>query len=179
MQMVMQTRRWILVCVAAAGMSGLWFSPALAQSSGLTSRAIEGGIGFTSDPNTFLMTFGLPLGLNRNVSVVPHIQLGFNDNRTIVAPTASFRYGFSLESTDLGALRKMRPFLEGGLGILYVDANHRDGVGFLMNGGLGMTYPLNNDVSLISAMRFNGSPDGAAGEHFIYSWEVLGAQLHF
>jgi len=181
LRMVKGMRRWGLGCIAAILIvaSGALPTTALAQSGGLTSRAIEGGIGFTSGPNTFLMAFGLPLGLTRNVSIVPLIQLGFNDHRTLVAPTASLRYGFSLQNSSVAALRPVRPFIEGGLGLLYIDHRSSDDVGFLMNVGIGLEYPLNDDVSLTSAMRFNGAPDAVVGENFFYSWQVLGAQLHF
>jgi hypothetical protein len=107
------------------------------------------------------------------------MQLGFADHWTIVAPSADLRYVFSFDGRSEREIHRLRPYLQGGIGLAYVDHRRRDGVGFLMNGGFGVEYPLNESAALVSSMRFNGVPDGAGGEHFFYSWQLLGAQLRF
>ncbi len=68
---------------------------ALAQHEGSPS-ALETGIGFTSDPTTFLLATELPIRIARDWELGPMVQLGVGDGRLIVAPTVNARYSFPL-----------------------------------------------------------------------------------
>ena len=61
-----------------------------------TSLALETGVGFTSGPTTFLLTTELPVRIAPNWDLGPLVQLGFGDDRIILAPTLNVRYSFPL-----------------------------------------------------------------------------------
>jgi hypothetical protein len=159
---------------------------AAAPPSG-SSVSLEGGIGFTSDPETFLLGFELPFQVAPGVEVGPLLQLGFADNHTIVAPTLNARYVFDLPAWGVWeqrpTLRRIHPMVFGGLGFAYIDqdgsSGDRDGTGFLFDLGFGAEYELTPVVSVGSRMTFNVLPDSVAGENFFFSWQVGTVRFRF
>ena len=152
-----------------------------------SSVSFEGGIGFTSDPDTFLLGFELPVQVAHEVEIGPLLQLGVADNHTIVAPTLNARYVFDLPSWGVWeqrpTLRRFHPMVFGGLGFAYIDqdtsSENRDGTGFLLDLGFGVEYELAGRVSVGSRMTFNVLPGSVAGENFFFSWQVGTVRFRF
>ena len=145
------------------------------------------GIGFTLDPGTFLMTLGMEYGPDDadGFSAGPLLQIGISDNNTIVAPTVNGRYSFDLSWVDDEIIQEVQPFVQGGLGFAYIDKDRsgakkdKDGVGFLMNMGLGFEYPVSETVSLGNSVLFNVLPSRTARQHFFFSWQFDTLRFRF
>jgi hypothetical protein len=146
--------------------------------------AIETGIGFTSDPTTFLLSTELPIAISRDFDLGPLVQLGVGNDRLIVAPTVNARYSFPLSRyvTDEDPVwDRLRPIAHGGLGFAYLERDRRPGddddLGFLFNLGLGIQYEWTDRVSFGTRMTFNVMPGEVLDERFFFSWQL--AQLRY
>jgi hypothetical protein len=141
---------------------------------------VRGGLGFTLDPDTFLMGFEGDYSIFKELAVGPLLQLGVSDHRLIVAPTLNAQWMFDLPFTGL---ERLKPFLQGGLGFAYLARDRpgpdADDVGFLLNMGFGTEFYLGDRFSLGSNMLFNVLPDRVLGEHFFFSWQIVTARYQF
>lgn len=172
------------ICVFLMIVLGPW--AVLANDEGPhTPLSLEAGIGFTADPDAFLIALAIPWEINNAISVGPLLQLGLDDDYTIVAPTVNARYSFDFSTSDHAELRRVRPHLEFGAGFAYAVLDGApsfvddDDIAFMMNFGLGAEYRLTRSWSLGSRMRFNVIPGDLFGESLIYSWEVAGFRYRF
>lgn len=140
-----------------------------------------GGVGFTADPVAFLMVFEGGYELVEELSVGPHIQLALDDDGLLLAPTLHVEKSFTLPEDLVGPrFDQLRPNVQGGLGLVYIDPDTVDGeVGFLLNFGFGADYWVTQNVGVSSNMLFNIIPDDVFTENFFWSWEVLGVRFRF
>ena len=147
------------------------------------SVSLETGVGFTADPNTFLLATELPVRVARDVELGPLLQLGIGDERLIVAPTLNSRYSFPLSRyvTDRHPVwERLRPLAHGGVGFAYLERDRRgreDDLGFLFNLGVGIQYDWAERLSFATRMTFNMMPTEVLGDRFFYSWQL--AQLRY
>lgn len=153
--------------------------PARAPSADRAEKVAAGGaIGFTLEPDTFLMTGHGEYFVSDIVAVGALLQLGVGDDRLIVAPTANVKAVF-----DLPDYRHLKPFVHGGLGLGYLEkergGDDEDDEGFLLNFGFGADYFLNESVSLGNSVLFNFLPDKVLGERFFFSWQFVSATVTF
>lgn len=167
-------------------------APALAQQSEDSSKrgwSVGGGIGLTASPTSFLMQFDAPYRFGGGLSIGPQLQIGVSGGTTIVSFAANGRYDFDgLFGSGNGFMSKISPFANGGLGFTYMKRGKKksysdnSGIGFLMEFGGGVAFALNERISLESAMQFNIIPDGAGpndNDKFYWSWQMIGARVHF
>ena len=147
--------------------------------------AFRGGLGFTADPSTFLMAFELPYSLTCDFTIGPLLQIGVDSHETLVAPTLNARYFLNLGQRDSrnDFLRELAPFVQGGLGLVHLDRDHkfrdRDDTAFLLNMGFGVDFPLTEKLSVGSHMMFNVVPGDVLDENFFFSWQMFTAQIRF
>lgn len=143
----------------------------------------HGGIGFGLDPSSFAFGAGLEYHVMHELSVGPLLQVLARDDQVIVAPTANVRYHFDLSHLDSDFASRLEPFVQGGLGLVYVDEDRpdRDDTEFLLNGGFGLDYRIDERISVGSTLMFNGIPGGdkAVRENFFFTWQVVGMRYHF
>ena len=136
--------------------------------------AARGGVGFTIDPDTFLMAGEVGMFLTGNFSLGPLLQLGVSDQNVIIAPTLNAQWMFDLPERKLA---HVKPFVQGGLGLAYVKEDDRrgedDDVGFLMNFGFGAEFYLTDRGSVGSNVLFNFMPDKVLDENFFFSWQLV------
>ena len=162
-------------------------APALAEQPERADRwAVEGGMGFMLDPDLFSTTTALAYGVRDNLQLVTTIQWAFDSDSTVIAPTAALRYLIPLgrngssarqQGQDgYGSLSRWAPFIHAGLGFAYLDTSGTDSTEFLLEFGFGADYTINDDWSLVTAMRFNTLP---GEDDWFYSWQVVGAQYRF
>ncbi|MFO0689898.1 MAG: outer membrane beta-barrel protein [Myxococcota bacterium] len=173
-----------------------WSSPQPAQPSPRTTSSsgasrsrnaaagwsFQGGIGFTADPDTFLMNFEAPYAFNRWFSFGPAMQVGINDHRTIVAPTGNLR--LTIPDLPGRAFDRVHPYAIAGMGFAVIDndTNGRDNsaaTGFLIDFGAGVEYQVSEKVFLGTQMIFNVLPDQVKGEHFYFAWQLGGIRFAF
>lgn len=199
----------VLVCLAASALfaapaanaqdwgddeSGDWSEPEPAPAPTRTARprptsvrnaaagwSFRTGIGFTADPDTFLLNFEAPYAFNEWVSAGPMMQVGLEDHYAIVAPTANL----TLRVPDLPgrSFDRVHPFAFAGLGFAYIEKdrghNDGDGVGFLIDTGVGVEYQVSEKVFLGTQMMFNFLPKETKDEGFFYAWQIAGIRFAF
>lgn len=152
--------------------------------------SLRGAIGFTLDPDTFLMAFEADFSATKEISLGPLLQLGVTDDRTIVAPSLNVQYVFDLSGLNSNDVmtndlaKKLKPFAQGGLGVVYIHkdgrrGNNVDDVGFFLNLGGGIEYYLTEKFAIGNNLLFNILPEDIAGEHFFFSWQFVTARYHF
>ena len=167
---------------------------ALAQSSAAETQpdaggpfAVQAGLGFTADPDAFLLNFEGDYRLGDALSVGAMLHLGLDGDFTIVSPAAYVRYSFDLSEMNTG-LRDLTPFVQGGLGFTYIDIDlpsfappgiDDDDIGFMFNFGFGAEYALTDQISVSSKMLFNILPTEVFDDNFYYSWEVAALRYRF
>ena len=146
--------------------------------------SVATGIGFTASPDTFLMGFEVDYRLAQGFSVGGTLQLGLDDDHTIVSPTGHLRYTFDLSGGGSDVAR-VRPFIQGGLGFTFIDLDNTppgvddDETGFMLNFGFGTELVLTDAISVGSKMLFNFMPDDVLNENFYYSWEIATVRYRF
>jgi len=146
-----------------------------------TAWSLRAGIGFTIDPDTFLMNFELPYRFDQYVSAGPMMQIGVENDRFIVAPTVNV----ALTIPDLPGenLDRFQPNLFAGIGFAVLGNDDRGGdhesAGFLVNAGFGVDYLLSQRVSIGSRMILNFLPERTLDERFWYSWEIGSIRISF
>ncbi len=146
-----------------------------------TRWSLRAGLGFTIDPNDFLLNFELPYRFDQYVSAGPMVQVGLADNRYLVAPTANLT--ITIPDMPGEELDRFHPMIFAGIGFAVLENEDRGGsnrdAGFLVNTGFGVDYALSPRVSIGSRMILNFLPDRTLDEIFFYSWEILGVKLSF
>ena len=140
------------------------------------------GFGFTADPTLFLLGVEGSHAVSEYVRIGPLVQLGIEDDRTIVASTVNFQFVLDL-ARIARHLGHVLPYLQSGLGFAYFDEDRRDGdeneVGFLINVGCGLEYYLMDNFAFGSSMLFNFMPGEVLGERAFFSWQVLTCTFRF
>lgn len=146
--------------------------------------SLETGIGFTSDPTTFLLATELPIQVARDVELGPLVQLGLGDGQLIVAPTLNVRYSFLLSryvTEGSSVWNRLRPIAHGGVGFAYMErdqgGNSSDDLDFLFNLGAGIQYEWTDRVAFGTRVTFNVMPSEVLNDRFFLSWQL--AQLRY
>ncbi|MEZ4331161.1 MAG: hypothetical protein R3F35_05390 [Myxococcota bacterium] len=168
-------------------------SPAPAPASTTTSRSssygrsaaagwsLQAGVGFTADPDTFLMNFEAPYSFNPWISAGPAMQVGVEDHHTIVAPSGNVR--ITIPDLPGRSLDRLHPYAFTGIGFAYIEKdrgrNDGDGVGLLIPFGVGVEYQVSEKVFLGSQMMFNFLPKETKNEGFFFSWQMAGLRFAF
>jgi hypothetical protein len=125
--------------------------------------SLQAGLGFTADPDSFLLEFEGAFDVGSGLAFGPALQLGIDDDLVLVSPFVFGRFGFDLSGARARELRALTPYFQAGSGLTFLERDRRgrgdrDDVGFLMNFGLGFDYALTEQVSLGSRMLFNILP---------------------
>lgn len=161
---------------------GSWSTPARSQPvATLSGWSLRGGIGFTEGPDSLLLGFELPYAFDQWVSAGPMLQVGIDNENTIVAPSANVTITFA----DLPgkALDRIDPFVSVGLGFAVIGDDDRQnantGVGFLIPVGFGLEYPVSDRLSLGSHMTLNFLPEETLNQNFWFSWQVGTVRIAF
>jgi opacity protein-like surface antigen len=162
------------------------------EESGDTRRSADGpfslrtGLGFTADPDAFLMGFEADYRIiEEGFSIGAQVQLGIDDDRTLVSPVVYGRYTANLGDFER-SLDRIDVYLQGGLGFTWWDVDRPrnrggddDDTEFLTNFGFGAEYRLTDHVSAGTHMLFNIIPGEIYDERFYFSWEVVTLRYRF
>jgi hypothetical protein len=74
-------------------------------------------------------------------------------------------------------MKKLRPFLQGGAGLTYIEEKHpgrdRDATDFLINIGAGVDFPLDDSISIGTRMLVNLIPGEVLDQRVYFNWEIL------
>jgi opacity protein-like surface antigen len=140
--------------------------------------SLRAGLGFTSDPGTFLMNFEAERYMRPEVTAGLAVQLGVDDNTLLVAPMVFGRFIFDLSGFSDDRVRNVKPFVQAGVGFTHLDVDlgrgrNKDDTDFLMSFGFGLDYPLNNTIDVGSRMLINVVPSEVLNERIYFSWEIV------
>ena len=105
-------RRMVWVCVTACALA----LPCAAHAAqGTLTSGVGPRIGFSSDPDQFLVGGQLTLGpVAPSLTFDPSLELGFGDNLTVIAVNLDLHYHFNTNTT-------WRPYVGAGATINWVD----------------------------------------------------------
>lgn len=167
----------LILCLAATASAQDDVGAAADDDS--TRFSVGASIGFIDNPGGVSLGFEAPIEITPNFAVGPWITLGLADNFINVVATANARYYFDL--WDSGNAAKLRPFLQGGLGLDYTDddAAFIDEVNFLVGTGLGLEYAIDENMALTTQAMFNIIPYARRGRTFTASVQLLGMRYRF
>ena len=150
--------------------------------------SLRGGLGFTSDPTSFLFGVEADYEIAPQFSLGGNVQVGLDDDVTIVSPTAFARYRIDLGAMDPG-LAAIEPSVGLGVGFTWWDRDLHfdrddDDVAFLIDIRPGVEYRLSPNFALGTLFHFNVIPTGlfddkAYEEQFYFAWEVLTFRVTF
>jgi opacity protein-like surface antigen len=150
--------------------------------------SVRTGIGFTSSPTTFMFGVEGDYEIAPQFSLGANVQVGLDDHKTIVSPTAFARYRFDLGQLD-EQLAPLEPSIRMGVGFTHFDRDVRfgpsiDDTVFLLDIGTGLEYRFNPNLALGTLMHFNVMPTGVFDDsphedHFYFGWEVLTLRYTF
>lgn len=186
-------RTLALALVCQLSIASLIYSEAQAQAqeqSQARSRAepakpwsLRGGIGLMDDPDAFLMNFEIERFMRDEVAVGFALQLGVDDDFTVVSPMIFARYVFDLSTSANEVVKKLQPYAQGGAGLTHIDHDRRgrdaDGTDFLLSLGGGIDYLLSDSLSIGSRMLINIIPGQVLNERLYFSWEIISVRYHW
>lgn len=114
------------------------------------------GLGFTDSPDTFLLPGEIDFYVDDNLAIGPKLQLGLDDDTTIVAPSFHVKKVFSIPHE--GGISRWKPYVQGGAGFAWLEKQRRtdeDDFGALLHFGGGVEVFLNEGLSLSSGIDIN------------------------
>lgn len=185
---MLKIQRKILVFVFAFSIT-IFSSLALSSNSPVSAASLDysnydragkaafnGGIGFTLSPDTFIAASGIDFYLSNAFSIGPSGEFGFDGNIMLLTGIAMFKYMFDFNTQDF--MRRFKPVVEGGGGIVFVSVDppgsggSNFNAGAIFNFGLGFDIFLTNSISLGNHMYFNFLTPNIA-DRFIFSWQFV------
>jgi hypothetical protein len=123
----------------------------------------SGGIGLMVSPTMFLINPQIEYVYRRNVFLGPMLQTGLGSGGALVGASFSARLMF-------GQHPRLRPNVEGGLGIAAASSGFKSSVGALIHIGLGFDFLIEDRLSVGTIMRANFAPPL---QSFIFSWPIF------
>lgn len=175
--MVGRTRVSILVlCAALLAVAGAASAQGAAEQS-YPRFTLGADVGFAagSGSGAFDIGFEAPIELNENFSIGPWLQILMARGSTGILFSGNARYVFT--GLFYGRMAKVRPFVQGGMGLGYTSG--RGTTELLINMGFGFEYPLNENVYMGSDMMFNTLPTAGGGGAFQFSWQFVSLRYKF
>jgi len=143
--------------------------------------ALSGAIGFTLDPDTFLMTPGLDFFFSHGLSFGPSIQFGISDRRILLTATGQVKYHFDIDTKDFW--ERFKPSIQCGMGFAMLHDDIPGGgsdadVGVVIDLGFGFDIFLNDNISLGNHMLFNILTP-TIRDRFLFSWHFVTFKYFF
>jgi hypothetical protein len=138
-------------------------------SSVVSAKAYEGrptlglGIGFTVDPETFLMGGKFDFPLAYGFSLGPLVQIGLSDDDQLYGFSGNIKYTITIPEAP-----RVLPSLEAGAGVLVSDQNDDAETSFLIVLGGGLDYMITDHFGLGGHVYAN--PAAGPGEDFFVSF---------
>jgi hypothetical protein len=184
--------------IAAFGLALLAGSSAWAQAQSASTGSASGsavdaskfsaaiGTGFyaNDDDDGFLLNFEGTYHIDESWSAGVDFQLGFDDDFVLLSMPFYGQYDFGNIPGDIPVFSDMHPFARLGMGFTYADFDPSgpgsfDDTGFLFVIGGGLSYPLNESVSIDTRMQFNITTNDLFRDDYYFSWEMASLRYRF
>lgn len=170
---------WVAVIVGTVALGGTGAVAASAKRTPVSStgrdvaaEAARGswladvGMGLFFDPSLFLINPTLEYVLKPHLTVGPNVQVGLGD-ATLFTASAMLRL-------ILGHHPRVKPCLEGDLGMAFASSAFKNSVGAHIGLGVGMDYQLERGIAIGTLFRANFMPPL---RNFMLSWPILIARF--
>ena len=79
--------RFVSASIAALALFAAQGADAQFQASDARRTSVKGGLGFTADPDTFLLGFEFDRPLQQQISLVGRLELGLEDDLVLLSPS--------------------------------------------------------------------------------------------
>ena len=169
----MKIKNWVwglgIILFSASVTAAPWNerkAPASSTHSAAGSWIVSGGFGLTFSPTLVLLNPQLEYVHDSHLSFGPMIQAGLGD-ATLVTFSGTVRY-------QIGTHPKLRPNVEGGLGMAVASAYYTSSVGVHIMFGMGADYMIDNSLSVGTSFRVNLAPPV---DTFFLSWPLVVVRL--
>lgn len=121
------------------------------------------GLGLTLSPTLFLLSPQIEYVYRRNIFMGPLLQAGLGNGGALIGASYTGRL-------LIGQNPRLRPSLEGGLGIVASSGLFPNSIGILFHIGMGFDFLLEERLSLGTMIRANFAPPIQA---FVFSWPIF------
>jgi hypothetical protein len=139
--------------------------------------SLRAGIGLMADPDAFLMNFEIERFMRDEVAVGFALQLGVDDDYTVVSPMVFSRYVFDFSGFENELVSMLQPYVQGGAGLTHIDldrsGSNGNGTDFLVSLGAGLDIPLNDTLGVGTRVLVNLIPGEVVNQRIYISWEIL------
>ena len=134
------------------------------------------GIGFTSGPDTTVLGAAVDFPMAPNWTLGPSLDLGVDDDRTLVAALLQAKRYFPLTS-DKDEVRRLLPYVHGGVGGAYLEEDAGPGsvddTELLLAFGGGIRFQVTDRIALGSQLQFNFLPGELLDERSYTTWQIV------
>lgn len=121
------------------------------------------GTGIMASPTLFLLSPELEYVHSSDLNLGGMAQMGLGDGGVLFTVSGKIRHFF-------GGTARVRPCVEGALGLALSSSLFSSSVGVHMEGGMGFDYILDKRTSVGTMVRLNFSPPVQA---FFLSWSIV------
>jgi len=152
--------------IVIALVMGLAMSMFAAKAEAFGTRGqwiASGGLGITISPSTFLITPQLEYVQKQNLFIGPMVQMGLANGGVLFTASATARF-------LIGTHPKVKPAVEGGLGLAMASGLGGSAVGVHILGGLGVDYLVDRNIAIGTMVRMNFAPPL---QTFFASWPII------
>ncbi len=154
------------------------------QGAKVPDTALTFGLGITRDPSADLLAAAADFHLAELWTWGPAVEVGVDDDFTLVAPMVQFKRYFPIDTTKEFASRLL-PFPQAGAGVAFLDVDPdgpnpgADDEGLLLSVGGGVRYMFNDKLGLGTQVQFNYLPGEVLDERTYASWQIAQLVLTF
>jgi hypothetical protein len=136
------------------------------------TTTLPAGVGLTVGPKSFLIGATLDFPIDRQITIGPSLEHGFDSNMSLTSLTGQLKY--FLPASGDGSGMSLLPYLTVGVGMASIDKEGQSGdSGLLINGGAGVRFLTGDHYRIGSEARLNVLPSKLDGEHGYLSFELL------
>jgi hypothetical protein len=121
------------------------------------------GLGVMVSPSLFLVSPQIEYVYRRNVFLGPLLQAGLGSGGALIGASFTGR-------VMLGQNPRLRPNMEGGIGLVASSGLFSGSIGILLHVGMGFDFLLDEKLSLGTIIRANFAPPI---QTFVFSWPIF------
>lgn len=138
------------------------------------------GVGLTTGPKSFLIGATLDFPIDKQITIGPSLEHGFDNNMSLNALTGQLKYFLPASGDGSEGGMSLLPYLTVGVGMATIDKEGQSSdSGLLINGGAGVRFLTGEHYRIGSEARVNFLPSKLDGERGYLSFELLQIVISF